>query len=82
MNLRVEWHTFDERKESASSLEKYIPQGVIMSNIFGIADDGRLLWADYTGQNLKSGYYEGCAASVDVTNLLLFYCSSVKESEL
>lgn len=59
-------------RESAKRLKENRPNGLLLTNIFGALDGGRLPWADYVSPDVQNIYYEGYATSVELTTLLAF----------
>lgn len=70
--MRVEWPMFKETRASANVLKYNRPNNVVLSNLFGISDDGRLLCADYTNINIQNGCYEEYTTFKEVTSIFAF----------
>lgn len=71
-DLRIEWPSESEMKESAELLSKNRRNGSLLQKIFGVLDGGRLPCADYTDSDVQNAFYEGYTTSVEVTNLFAF----------
>lgn len=70
--MHVEWSSLDETKESATLLDRNLPNGQILKGCFGIVDGGEVPCSDYIDWDVQNEYYEGYVTLLDVVNLLVY----------
>lgn len=70
--FKVAWPTVNEMDESYELLKNNRENGVLLPDVFGVVDGGRMPCADYEDQDLQNGYYEGYTGSVEVTSIFVF----------
>lgn len=52
--LKEYWPIPQEMKESATLLEKNMPNGLLMDNVIGVLDVGRMLCAEYNVKDAQN----------------------------
>eukprot|EP00172_Hildenbrandia_rubra_P002294 Plantae.Rhodophyta-Hildenbrandia_rubra.ctg30402.p1 GENE.Plantae.Rhodophyta-Hildenbrandia_rubra.ctg30402~~Plantae.Rhodophyta-Hildenbrandia_rubra.ctg30402.p1 ORF type:complete len:262 (+),score=16.55 Plantae.Rhodophyta-Hildenbrandia_rubra.ctg30402:507-1292(+) len=71
-DFEIEWPTVDQMKESAGLIERNRRYGAALRGALAVAGGGRMPCAERGDESMQNAYHEGCAGSVEVTNLIVF----------